>query len=117
MNSTLFIILMIITNLRHNEYTTRIVLLLFYTKQSIGEINFHEWLGIDSWGVLSSHPKVFKTVCTTELGEVARLKTEFCQGTRSFSGRQMSKKNGKQTLLKRKDTKSIFQWWQMQIVK
>ncbi|WP_194776903.1 peroxiredoxin [Pararhodonellum marinum] len=48
----------------------------FTAETSEGTIDFHEYLG-DGWGVLFSHPADYTPVCTTELGTVAKLKSEF----------------------------------------
>jgi len=48
----------------------------FSAESTEGTIRFHDWIG-DKWAVLFSHPKDFTPVCTTELGMVARIKSEF----------------------------------------
>ncbi len=69
----------------------------FTQDSTIGEIDFYDWAG-DSWVVLFSHPADFTPVCTTELGEVARLKGEF------------EKRNAKVIALSVDDTASHNNW-------
>ena len=48
----------------------------FEADTTVGKVKFHQWLG-NAWGVIFSHPKDYTPVCTTELGETAKLKGEF----------------------------------------
>jgi len=48
----------------------------FEAETTQGAVRFHDWIG-DSWAVLFSHPRNFTPVCTTELGYLAKIKSEF----------------------------------------
>lgn len=48
----------------------------FTAETTEGTIEFHKWID-DGWVILFSHPKDFTPVCTTELGYMAGLKSEF----------------------------------------
>lgn len=57
----------------------------FTAKTTHGTINFHEWLG-DGYAVLFSHPKDFTPVCTTELGYMAKIESEFTKRNTKIIG-------------------------------
>ncbi len=48
----------------------------FQASSTVGDFDLYSFFG-QSWGIIFSHPGAFTPVCTTELGDVARLKDGF----------------------------------------
>jgi len=57
----------------------------FTAETTQGTVNFHDWIG-NGWAVLFSHPKDFTPVCTTELGYMAGLQSEFAKRNTKIIG-------------------------------
>jgi len=57
----------------------------FNAETTHGPIDFHQWIG-DKWAVLFSHPKDFTPVCTTELGYMAKIESEFTKRNAQLIG-------------------------------
>lgn len=50
----------------------------FTAETTHGVIDFHEWIG-NNWCVFVSHPKDFTPICTTEIGLMAKIQSEFAE--------------------------------------
>lgn len=48
----------------------------FTAETTQGTIRFHDWIG-DGWVMFMSHPADFTPICTTELGYMASIRSEF----------------------------------------
>jgi alkyl hydroperoxide reductase subunit AhpC len=57
----------------------------FVAQSTEGKIDFHQWIG-DQYAILFSHPKDFTPVCTTELGYMAGLASEFAKRNTKIIG-------------------------------
>ncbi|SDW82252.1 peroxiredoxin [Nitrosomonas communis] len=71
----------------------------FQAETTQGRIDFHEWIG-DHWVVLFSHPKDFTPVCTTELGYMASIQSEFDKRNTKIIGLSIDPLNDHEKWLK-----------------
>lgn len=71
----------------------------FQAETTQGKIDFHDWIG-DKWAVLFSHPKDFTPVCTTELGYMASIQSEFDKRNAKIIGLSIDPLNDHQRWLK-----------------
>ena len=57
----------------------------FTAETTQGPLTFHDWIG-SGWAILFSHPKDFTPVCTTELGYMAGIESDFAKRNAKLIG-------------------------------
>lgn len=62
----------------------------FTAETTQGTINFHDWID-GSYAILFSHPKDYTPVCTTELGYLAGMESEFSRRNTKIMGLSVDK--------------------------
>lgn len=62
----------------------------FTAETTQGTINFHDWID-GSYAILFSHPKDYTPVCTTELGFLAGMESEFSRRNTKIMGLSVDK--------------------------
>lgn len=62
----------------------------FTADTTLGPIRFHDWLN-DQWAIFFSHPKDFTPICTTEIGLMSRIESDFAKRNTKIIGHSVDR--------------------------